>query len=82
MNANGGTGYAKDTMELCQTQCRSMPDCVAFDFDPNGSSRKCWIHTDKMKANQLTNAPGVTHFAKNCDSTSKRTLNCMFQIID
>ena len=63
-NANGATGYNQNTVPLCEAQCDSMANCVAFDFDPNGSPKKCWIHTDLAKASQLKDAPGVTHYVR------------------
>ena len=68
MNAAGATGYTKATQQECQTQCLSMTDCVAFDFDPNNVQQKCWIHTTTVGTVKAAN--GVTHYTRVKCSTS------------
>ena len=44
----------------CRDACLGRSDCVAFDFNPS-SGGQCKIHTDRSKAAELYNAPGVLH---------------------
>ena len=69
-NAKGATGYNRNSVEACRSQCLSLASCVAFDFDSISAGDKCWIHTDNVKANILSDAPGVTHYLREKCQTS------------
>ena len=80
-NANGATGYSKDSVEACKTQCLSMPNCVALGSDPASTTQKCWILIDIGKANKLSNAPGVTHYLRiKCPTPGELCANCITNI--
>ena len=63
-NADGAQGFNEATVMACQNKCLGDTACVAFDFDPNTSGPKCWIHTNAEQAKQLKDAQGVNHYAR------------------
>ncbi len=79
-NAEGATPHITiKTVEECADKCRSMPNCIAFDYDRNTKAFQdtaCWIHTNVamlMKAQS-----GVDHYLKGtCESEPRKFGNSL-----
>ena len=78
---NGATGYSIGTIHVCQPQRLSMGASVAFDFDPSSTNEKCLIHTDNVKAANLTVSIGVTHYQRQKCPTSRASYHSMFILL-
>ena len=78
-NAEGATPYHDiETVADCADFCRSLSECIAFDYDRNEppyKNARCWIHDDPSIVMKKQSA--VTHFVVEPCTFNGGKIRCM-----